>query len=118
MQALNRMGMVMVTGKQAIRAIPQRGRGEMVEEAALKWALDEGIIRGAGIDMLESEDPDLSKCVLIEDPPRKNLIINPHSGYWSDTSDYLVRKYSMENAMNYVNGNFDAVHDIRNGVRK
>ena len=94
------------------------GRGEMVEEAALKWALDEGIIRGAGIDMLESEDPDLSKCVLIEDPPRKNLIINPHSGYWSDTSDYLVRKYSMENAMNYVNGNFDAVHDIRNGVRK
>ena len=41
-----------------------------------------------------------------------------HSGYWSDTSDYLVRKYSMENAMNYVNGNFDAVHDIRNGVRK
>jgi len=44
------------------------GRGEMVEEAALKWALDEGILRGAGIDMLESEDPDLSKCVLIEDP--------------------------------------------------
>lgn len=93
------------------------GRGEMVEEAALKWALDEGIIRGAGIDMLESEDPDLTQCVLIEDPPRPNLIINPHSGYWSDTSDYLVRKYSMENAINYFNRNYDEVRDIRNGLR-
>lgn len=93
------------------------GRGEMVEEAALKWALDEGILRGAGIDMLESEDPDLSKCVLIGDEIRENLIINPHSGYWSDTSDYLVRQYSIENALNYFNGNYDEVRDIRNGLR-
>jgi D-3-phosphoglycerate dehydrogenase len=93
------------------------GRGEMVVEADLKWALDEGIIRAAGIDMLESEDPDLNKCCLIEDPPRTNLIINPHSGYWSDTSDYLVRKYSMENAFSYINGKYDEVRVIRNGVR-
>ncbi len=93
------------------------GRGEMVVEADLMWALDEGIIRAAGIDMLESEDPDLSKCCLISTPPRANLIINPHSGYWSDTSDYLVRKYSMENAINYVNGNYDEVRVIRNGVK-
>ena len=93
------------------------GRGEMVEESALKWALDEGILRGAGIDMLESEDPDLNKCVLIETPPRENLIINPHSGYWSDTSDYLVRKYSMENALNYYYGRYDEVKVIRNGVK-
>jgi D-3-phosphoglycerate dehydrogenase len=93
------------------------GRGEMVVEADLKWALDEGIIRAAGIDMLESEDPDLNKCCLIEDPPRTNLIINPHSGYWSDTSDYLVRKFSMENAFSYVNGKYDEVRVIRNGVR-
>ena len=93
------------------------GRGEMVEEAALKWALDEGVIRGAGIDMLESEDPDLSKCVLLGDTTQENLIINPHSGYWSETSDYLVRQYSVENALNYYNGRYDEVHDIRNGVK-
>ena len=92
------------------------GRGEMVVEADLKWALDEGIVRAAGIDMLESEDPDLNTCCLIEDPPRPNLIINPHSGYWSDTSDYLVRKYSMENALFYVNGEYDKVSVVRNGV--
>lgn len=93
------------------------GRGEMVEEEALKWALDEGILRGAGIDMLESEDPDLSKCCLISDPPRENLIIMPHVGYWSDTSDYLVRKYSIDNALNYCLGKYDEVRDIRNGVK-
>ena len=67
--------------------------------------------------VLESEDPDLNKCVLIETPPRENLIINPHSGYWSDTSDYLVRKYSMENALNYYYGRYDEVKVIRNGVK-
>lgn len=93
------------------------GRGEMVDLEALKWALDEGVIRGAGIDMLESEDPDIENCILIGDEPRKNLIITPHSGYWSDTSDYLCRKYSIDNAMNYFHGNYDEVRDIRNGLR-
>lgn len=94
------------------------GRGEMVEEEALKWALDEGILRGAGIDMLESEDPDLNTCCLITDPPRENLIIMPHVGYWSDTSDLLVRKYSIENAVAYCEGRYDDVKVIRNGVSK
>lgn len=94
------------------------GRGEMVEEEALKWALDEGIIRGAGIDMLESEDPDLNNCCLISNPPRDNLIIMPHVGYWSDTSDLLVRKYSVENAVAYCEGRYADVKVIRNGVNK
>ncbi len=94
------------------------GRGEMVEEEALKWALDEGIVRGAGIDMLESEDPDLNNCCLISNPPRENLIIMPHVGYWSDTSDLLVRKYSIENAVAYCEGRFSDVKVIRNGVNK
>ncbi len=94
------------------------GRGEMVEEEALKWALDEGIVRAAGIDMLESEDPDLNSCCLISNPPRENLIIMPHVGYWSDTSDLLVRKYSIENAVAYCEGRFSDVKVIRNGVNK
>lgn len=93
------------------------GRGEMVEESALKWALDTGTIRGAGIDMLESEDPDLRNCCLLNEGPRNNLIIMPHSGFWSETSDRLVRKYSIENALNYYYRRYDEVHDIRNDVR-
>lgn len=56
MQALNRMGVVMVTGKQAIRAIPQRGRGEMVE-AALRKAIVLGTLEpGAALRELELAD--------------------------------------------------------------
>lgn len=90
------------------------GRGEMVVEADLKTALDEHIIKAAGIDMLESENPNLSTCCLIETPPRSNLIINPHSGYKSDTSSYLVRKISIENAINYINGDYSAIKELRN----
>ena len=56
MQALNRMGVVMVTGKQAIRAIPQKGRGEMVE-AALRKAIVLGTLEpGAALRELELAD--------------------------------------------------------------
>ncbi|HBD86327.1 MAG TPA: hydroxyacid dehydrogenase, partial [Clostridiales bacterium] len=34
------------------------GRGPMVNEVDLAWALDNGLVRGAGLDMLESEVPD------------------------------------------------------------
>lgn len=94
------------------------GRGEMVDEEALDWALDEGVIRGAGLDMLESEDPDLANCVLLRPDRRKNLIITPHSGFKSDTSDYLIRKYAIDNAVNYFYGRYDEVRDIRNNCRK
>lgn len=90
------------------------GRGEMVCEADLAWALESGVLRGAGIDMLESEHPNVKSSPLIGKP---NLIIMPHVGFWSDTSHYLVRKYCVENALNFYYGNYSDVHEIRNGVR-
>ena len=93
------------------------GRGQLVRESVVKWALEEGMIRGAALDVLESEDPDLNDCVLIGSEMPENLIITPHIGYLSTTSDYLCRKYSVDNALNYYFGKYDEVHDIRNGVR-
>lgn len=54
------------------------GRGPMVSEDDLVWALDNGYVRAAGLDMLESEYPDLDKCKLMG---RDNVILNPHSGF-------------------------------------
>lgn len=90
------------------------GRGALVSDDDLVWALDNGYIRGAALDMLESEDPDLSKCALLG---RDNVLLTPHCGYFSDTSNYLVAKLSMDNALYYFNGEYDKVKTIRNGVK-
>ena len=63
--------------------------------------------------MLESENPDLSQCKLLG---RDNVLLTPHSGYYSETSDYLVAKYSMDNALNYYYGKLDEVRVMRNKV--
>lgn len=107
--------------KEAFKKMKKRpilvneGRGALVSDEDLVWALDQGLLRGAALDMLESENPDLSGCGLLG---RDNVLLTPHSGYYSETSDYLVAKYSMDNALNYYNGAYDQVKVIRNGVRK
>ena len=63
------------------------GRGPLSSAEDLVWALDNGYIRGAALDMVESEDPDLSTCPLVG---RDDVLLTPHSGYYSDTSMYLV----------------------------
>ena len=93
--------------------IVNEGRGPLICDEDLVWALDNGYIRGAALDMVESEDPDLNPCPLVG---RDDVLLTPHSGYYSDTSNYLVAKLSMDNALYYVAGEYDKVKSIRNGV--
>ena len=94
--------------------IVNEGRGALICDDDLVWALDNDLIRGAALDMVESENPDLSECKLLG---RENVLLTPHSGYYSETSDYLVAKYSMDNALYYYNGEYDKVKVMRNNVR-
>lgn len=94
--------------------IVNEGRGALISDDDLVWALDNGYVRGAALDMLESENPDLSECPLLG---RENVLLTPHSGYYSETSDYLVAKYSMDNALAYYNKEYDKVSVMRNSVR-
>lgn len=96
--------------------IINEGRGPMVSEEDLAWALDEGLVSGAGLDMLESEFPTaeyIENCPLVG---RDNVIINPHSGWLSDTSIELICKIAIENAVAVCEGRFDDVCVIRNGI--
>ena len=93
--------------------IVNEGRGALISDDDLLWALDEGLVRGAALDMLESENPDLNNCRLLG---RDDVLLTPHSGYFSDTSNYLVAKLSMDNALYYCSGEYDKVKSIRNGV--
>ena len=95
--------------------IVNEGRGALICDDDLVWALDQGLVRGAALDMLESENPDLKNCKLLG---RDNVLLTPHSGYYSETSDYLVAKYSMDNALYYYNGEYDKVKVLRNKVRR
>lgn len=58
-------------------------RGSLIDEAALVEALDEGEVIGAGLDVLESENPDLINNPLLG---RENVILTPHSAFYSQES--------------------------------
>ncbi|MEF8936595.1 C-terminal binding protein [Halobacteriaceae archaeon SHR40] len=57
------------------------GRGPIVKEEALAWALDTGQIAAAGVDVLEEEPPEESP--LIE---RDDVLVTPHSAFYSEQS--------------------------------
>lgn len=90
------------------------GRGAIINEDDLVSALDLGLIRGAGLDVLKDEDPDLEKSKLIN---RNNVIITPHVAYYSQTSQYEVQKMSAYNIDLYLKGEYDKL-SIVNGVRR
>ncbi len=57
-------------------------RGGIVDDRALERALREGVIAGAGIDVLPSEPPPAGSPLLRLD----NLILTPHAAFYSEES--------------------------------
>jgi len=57
-------------------------RGELVDEKALYTALSEGLIAGAGLDVLEAEPPSRDNPLLKLD----NVLITGHFAYYSEES--------------------------------
>ena len=81
-------------------------RGELINEADLASALDEGRISAAGIDVLDDESPDLAGSPL---RGRDNVILTPHVAFYSDASIRDNRTISAENIRNFLDGNHGAV---------
>lgn len=90
------------------------GRGAIINEQDLVEALDQGLIRGAGLDVLEDEAPDLENSKLLG---RTNVILTPHIAYYSKRSQYEVQKMSAKNITLYLDKKYDEL-SIVNGVRK
>lgn len=74
------------------------GRGAAVDEAALIRALDLGQVRAAGLDVLDSEEPDLAKCGLLG---RENVILTPHAAFYSDTSLQDLARQSCQHIIDF-----------------
>lgn len=71
-------------------------RGSLIDEAGLVEALDEGEVIGAGLDVLESENPDLINNPLLG---RENVILTPHSAFYSQESLNTLQVQKVKNAV-------------------
>ena len=97
-------------------------RGELVETEALIWALKEGVIAGAGLDVLEGERdlkeeikvlstpqaPGLKDYkVLVEDHiliDMPNVIVTPHIAFYSKEAEEEIIKTTEANIIGFITG--------------
>ncbi len=87
------------------------GRGLSVDEDALLEALDNGTVRSFGADVLYDETPDLANHPLVG---RSDVIITPHSAFYSTTSLEDLMRLSCQNIVYYLTGEKDKVFKLVN----
>jgi glycerate dehydrogenase len=78
-------------------------RGGLVDEAALIRALDEGLIAGAGFDVLTAEPPRDGHPLL--DIRRDNFILTPHVAWASDGAMQFLADQLIDNIDRWAAGN-------------
>lgn len=88
-------------------------RGVSINEEDLAQALDEGILRGAGLDVLSDETPKLEGHPLVN---RRNLIITPHAAFFSKEAFEDMQRISCENIVHFVKGEKENVFRLVNEV--
>ena len=77
-------------------------RGGLVDEAALAKALQQGLIGGAGIDVLSSEPPRQGNPLLDLNLP--NLIVTPHVAWASNEAMQTLADILINNIESFVAG--------------
>lgn len=87
------------------------GRGLCVDEEALVAALDDGKLRAFGADVLYDETPDLAASPLTG---RDNVILTPHSAFYSTSSIEDLERLSCQNIVHYLKGEKDKVFKLVN----
>jgi D-lactate dehydrogenase len=97
-------------------------RGSLVDTGALIWGMKEGIIGGAGLDVLEEErelkienelfnsnsSKDIDYKILEEDHmlmSMPNVIITPHIGFFTKEAEAEIIKTTIENIKGFMSGN-------------
>jgi glycerate dehydrogenase len=78
-------------------------RGGLVDEAALIQALDQGLIAGAGFDVLTTEPPTNGHPLL--DVRRPNFILTPHVAWASDGAMQFLADQLIDNIDAWAAGN-------------
>jgi glycerate dehydrogenase len=77
-------------------------RGGIVDESALAYALKNGMIAGAGVDVLSHEPPDAGHPLLAQDIP--HLLVTPHIAWASREARQRVLDETSENIRCFLTG--------------
>ncbi|MFA6274401.1 MAG: NAD(P)-dependent oxidoreductase [Candidatus Paceibacterota bacterium] len=97
-------------------------RGALIDNSALIWGIQEGIIGGAGLDVLEGErDLKIKNEIFNSDDSKNidykmlaenqllmemsNVIITPHIGFYSKEAENEIFKVTVENIKGFLSNN-------------
>ena len=75
-------------------------RGPIVDEKALIRALREGLLTGAGLDVLEKEPPDTQNPLL----QMESVVLSPHVGFYSVESISELKRRTAKNVADVLTG--------------
>ncbi len=75
-------------------------RGPIIDEKALIQALQEGLVAGAGLDVMEKEPPDSINPMLT----MENVILSPHVGFYSEESISELKRRTAKNVLDVLTG--------------
>lgn len=108
---LNREAFSMMERKPVIVNV---SRGQLIDEAALVEALDSGKVFGAGLDVLtdETNEGTLTNPFV----GRENVILTPHSAFYSDKALYECQRIASENLVHILRGEQEDVFRMVNHV--
>ena len=91
-------------------------RGPIVDERALIQALEEGLLSGAGFDVLEKEPPDSQSPLL----KMENVVLSPHVGFYSVESISELKRRTAKNVSDVLRGKWPGSvvnRDVRGKTR-
>ena len=75
-------------------------RGQVVDNEALRDALNNDVIAGAGIDVFDKEPPLLENDPVINS---KNVLVTPHVGYFTEEAMISRAEITVENINGFLN---------------
>ena len=99
-EAKHMLGMAQFQHMKPTAYLINCARGEFIDEQALYTALNEGYIAGAALDVLQTQSVGLDHPLL----KLENVIITPHTAYYSEQSLNRMRRRPYEEIARVING--------------